>query len=104
MPEHCWHEKAAYNHHGLQCCHCGVRWWDGLQVQLKGHGRFAPKSQALPLPNKPCAPDSQLGKQGRTATENDVDFELVTFCNQLEYRATPDDPAPSATEVESEVK
>jgi hypothetical protein len=75
--EHCWHEKASYGHHGEQCCNCGIRWWDGMSIPLSGHGRFAPKEQELPRPNKPCLGANGIGKQGRAAIMDDVDFAAL---------------------------
>lgn len=76
--DHCWHAKISYGHAGAQCCHCGVRWWEDLEIPLRGHGRFAPKGQALPMPNKPCAPAEGFGKGGRSAVLEDVDFAITT--------------------------
>ena len=46
-----------------------------MTVPLQGHGRFAPKEQALPMPNKECLGRPVTnGKGGRAAVLDDVDF------------------------------
>jgi hypothetical protein len=79
MKEHCWHEKGSHGHHGIQCCTCGLRWWEGIIIEARGHGRFAPATTPLPRPNKECpGPPVTPGKGGRKAIAEDVDFTVPT--------------------------
>lgn len=47
-----------------------IRWHDGLMQPLTGHGRFAPKTKAIPKPNIPCSGESG-NRMGRVATKDD---------------------------------
>lgn len=85
---HCWHEKAIYGHHGVQCCYCGIRWWEGIKIPLVGHGPFSPKEQSLPRPNRLCAGPETKGKCGRASRASDIDFSLIQREVEL---ATPHD-------------
>lgn len=68
---HCWHEKSGYGHLGVQCCNCGIRWYEGLTAALEGHGPYAPKTREVPKPNKQCEGKPVAGKQGRVAKITD---------------------------------
>lgn len=77
MKAHCWHSNISYGHTGVKCCHCGIRWWEGMTIPLEGHGPFAPTSQLLPLPNRLCTGPETKGRGGRAAKASDVDFSLI---------------------------